>query len=109
MKFPSCGTVNSWLLSQDHRPIPCLDSLLLLYSLHILGSSLEHSYFTVICPVSRVSLVAQLVKNPPTIRETWVPSLGWEDLLENGKVTHSKQCSPVELSTVIETFVFWVI
>ena len=54
-------------------------------------------------------LVTQLVKNPPTIRETWVPSLGWEDLLENGKVTHSKQCSPVELSTVIETFVFWVI
>ena len=25
------------------------------------------------------SLVAQLVKNPPAMRETWVPSLGWED------------------------------
>ena len=25
------------------------------------------------------SLVAQTVKNPPAIRETWVPSLGWED------------------------------
>ena len=30
---------------------------------------------------SWASLVAQLVKNPPTIRETWVRSLGWEDPL----------------------------
>ena len=35
------------------------------------------------------SLVAQLVKNPPAIRETWVQSLGWEDPLEKGKATHS--------------------
>ena len=35
------------------------------------------------------SLVAQLVKNPPAIRETWVRSLGWEDLLEKGKATYS--------------------
>jgi len=34
-------------------------------------------------------LVAQLVKNPPAIRETWVWSLGWEDPLEKGKGTHS--------------------
>ena len=27
---------------------------------------------------SWVSLVAQLVKNPPTMWETWVQSLGWE-------------------------------
>ena len=33
--------------------------------------------------------VAQLVKNPPAVRETWVRSLGWEDLLEKGKATHS--------------------
>ena len=33
-------------------------------------------------PYSRASLVAQLVKNPPTMRETWVPSLGWEGPLE---------------------------
>ena len=31
------------------------------------------------------SLVAQLVKNLPTMRETWVQSLGWEDALEKGK------------------------
>ena len=34
-------------------------------------------------------LVAQLVKNLPAMRETWVQSLGWEDPLEKGKATHS--------------------
>ena len=34
------------------------------------------------------SLIAQLVKNPPATQETWVRSLGWEDLLEKGKVIH---------------------
>ena len=28
------------------------------------------------------SLVAQLVKNPPAVQETWVQFLGWEDPLE---------------------------
>ena len=32
-------------------------------------------------------LVAQLVKNPPAMQETWVRSLGWEDPLEEGKAT----------------------
>ena len=35
------------------------------------------------------SLVAQTVKNPPAMLETWIPSLGWEDLLEEGMATHS--------------------
>ena len=35
------------------------------------------------------SLVAQLVKNPPVMQETWVWSLGWEDPLEKGKAPHS--------------------
>ena len=39
---------------------------------------------------SWASLVAQLVKNPPALQETWVQSLGWEDLLEKGKATHSR-------------------
>ena len=34
-------------------------------------------------------LLAQLVKNPPAMWETWVPFLGWEDPLEKGKATHS--------------------
>ena len=38
---------------------------------------------------SRVSLVAQMVKNPPAMQETWVQSLGWEDPLEEGMATHS--------------------
>ena len=38
---------------------------------------------------SWASFVAQLVKNPPTMWETWVQSLGWEDPLEKGKATHS--------------------
>ena len=37
----------------------------------------------------RASLVAQLVKNPPAMQETWFWSLGWKDHLEKGKATHS--------------------
>ena len=35
------------------------------------------------------SLVAQTVKSLPTMQETWVQSLGWEDLLEKEMATHS--------------------
>ena len=35
------------------------------------------------------SLVAQLIKNPPAMRETWVQSLGWEDPLEEEMATQS--------------------
>ena len=45
-----------------------------------IGYTLQYSW---------ASLVAQLVKNPPTMQETWVRSLGWEDPLEKGKATHS--------------------
>ena len=38
---------------------------------------------------SRASLMAQTVKNPPALQETWVRSLGREDPLENGVATHS--------------------
>ena len=34
-------------------------------------------------------LVAPMAKNLPAMRETWVPSLGWEDSLEEGMATHS--------------------
>ena len=37
----------------------------------------------------RASLVAQMVKNLPAVQETWVQSLGWEDLLKEGMATHS--------------------
>ena len=45
-----------------------------------IGYPLQHSW---------ASLVVQLVKNPPAIRETCVQSLGWEDPLEKGKAAHS--------------------
>ena len=45
-----------------------------------IGYPLEYSW---------TSLVAQLVKNPPAMRETWILSLGWEDPLEKEMATHS--------------------
>ena len=33
--------------------------------------------------------MAQWVKNPPAMWETWIRSLDWEDALEKGKATHS--------------------
>ena len=45
-----------------------------------IGSPLQYSW---------ASPVAQLVKNPPAMRETLVRSLGWEDPPEKGKATHS--------------------
>ena len=45
-----------------------------------IGNTLQYSW---------VSLVAQLVKNPPVMWETWVLSLGWGDPLEKGKATLS--------------------
>ena len=38
---------------------------------------------------SGTSLMAQMVKNLPVMWENQVQSLGWEDLLENGMVSHS--------------------
>ena len=47
-----------------------------------LGYPLQYSW---------TSLVAQLVKkNPPSMQETCVQSLGWEDPLEKGMATHSR-------------------
>ena len=37
-----------------------------------------------------VSLVAQMVKNPPAMQDTWVLSLGQEDPLEKEMTTHSR-------------------
>ena len=39
--------------------------------------------------LSKASLVAEMVKNLPAMRETWVQSLGQEDLLEKEMATHS--------------------
>ena len=39
-------------------------------------------------PKDGASLLAQMVKNPPAMQETWVRSLSWKDPLEEGMVTH---------------------
>ena len=46
---------------------------------------------------SWAALVAQMVKNLPAMRATWVRSLGWEDLLEK-RHGHTLQCSCLENS-----------
>ena len=38
---------------------------------------------------SWASLIIQMVKNLPTMRETWLRSLGWENPLEKGKAMYS--------------------
>ena len=38
---------------------------------------------------SWASLVTQMVKNLPAMRETWIQSLGWEDPLKEDMTTHS--------------------
>ena len=39
--------------------------------------------------LKQASLVAQLVKNPPAVQDTWVLCLGWEDPLEKVMTTNS--------------------
>ena len=47
------------------------------------------SYSFHLCMPPGLPWVAQTVKNLPAMQETWVRSLGWEDLLEKGMTTHS--------------------
>ena len=47
--------------------------------------------------------MAQLVKNPPAMQETWVQSQGWEDPLEKGKTTHSSVLAWIIPWTVWDT------
>ena len=54
-----------------------------------IGYTLQYSW---------TSFVAQLVKNLPAMRETWVLSLVWEEPLEKRKATRSLQYSGLENS-----------
>ena len=49
---------------------------------------------------SWASLVVQLVKNLPTMWQTWVRSLDWEDPLEKGKAT---------LSSILAWIIPWTV
>ena len=46
-----------------------------------------------------------MVKNPLVMQETWVLSLGWEDLLEEGMATHS---SILAWRILMDTGAWWV-
>ena len=53
-------------------------------------TSLGMSALMILPPdLAGVPLVAQMVKNPPAMWETWIQSLGWEDPLEKDMTTHS--------------------
>ena len=52
--------------------------------------------------------LAQLVKNPPAMWETWFQSLGWEDLLEKGKAIHSRRRLPTGLENTMDCIVHQV-
>ena len=45
--------------------------------------------WVLMCSMMWASLVTQMVKDLPAMRETWVRSLGWEDPLEEGMATHT--------------------
>ena len=57
-------------------------------SKHVRGFSSHSAYHCIHCSVW-TSLVAQSVKNPLVMQETWVQSLGWEDPLEEGMASLS--------------------
>ena len=59
------------------------------YSMPHLLSSLELSGSFEVLFMHQASLVAQMVKHLPTMWETQVQSLAWEDLLEKEMATHS--------------------
>ena len=53
------------------------------------GIKIARNSITSDMQIHRTSLVAQTVKRLPTMQETWVQSLGWEDLLKKEMGTHS--------------------
>ena len=70
-------------------PLPVTHSTNILSTSHWLLWDLPRPIFAYHLQSFWAFLVAQLVKNPPAMRETWVPSLGWENPPEKGKATHS--------------------
>ena len=81
---PPPAWLSSTLLSS--LPKDALDSYLCLHHLPIqclCGERIREIFI-------RTSLVAQLIKNPPAMWETWVLSLGWEDPPKKGKYSLAK-------------------
>ena len=68
-------SIRRWVLPEGTRRKTCFRALRYCYfwSRHVL-----------------TYLVAQLVKNPPAIQQTWVQYLGWEDPLKEGMASYTK-------------------
>ena len=92
--FPSCSSRCSRFLSFE-LAFPWSTSHFWYLYLGFYFSRLTHLHSVLLVTsrslltYNRASLVAQLVKDPPAMWETWVRPLGWEDPLKKGKVTHS--------------------
>ena len=56
--------------------------------MHFLASTILAINKLNMFPFKYIFLIAQLVKNPPAVREAWIRSLGWEDPLEKGTAIH---------------------
>ena len=67
-------------------PFPCCQLFSWIESLHF---DWENVNIYLLSSITGASLVAQMVKNPPAMQETWVWSLDREDPLEEGMATHS--------------------
>ena len=59
------------------------------------------------CGCYRASLMAQMLKNLPVLRETWVRSLGWEDPLEKGMATQVFLPGEVRGKRSLEGYDLW--
>ena len=53
------------------------------------GEEFQDVFCSLLTTVVRASLVSPMVRNLPTVQETWVQFLGREDPLEKGMATHS--------------------
>ena len=88
--FPSVTKVGILLYRAIHQGIPNNQQLSMFYQVECSeGTGQETGTFDGRYRDLRASLVAQMAKNLPAMRETWVQSLGQEDPLEEGMATHS--------------------
>ena len=78
------------MYSRDSRPFKLVLCLFFFFFLaETCGTLVPQPYIELMSPALKASLVAQLVKKPTAMQETWVQSLGWEDPLEKWMATHS--------------------
>jgi len=85
--IPLCMTDSRPIYISTNDPV---SSICLLVGEHLCWFQFLPVMSKILCTfVLSTSLVAQMAKDPPAVWETWVWSLGWEDPLEKGTVTHS--------------------